>query len=171
MNENEDTDTLDGMGEYPVENIGTRIRRVRKELKLTAAQLAAPLGVERAAVTNWERGRRPSLENLYQISKKTNVPMEWFMAGPDDLPIPFLDAAAEVMRIASEPSLTLSEAESIMTLTLLGLGESSSEAQAQIAARALIRAYRKPPAAPGIALSEEDKRSAVIEAIRLFRSE
>ena len=167
MNETDDADTLDPMG-----NIGARIKRVRETHQLTQAQLAAALGVERQAVTNWERGRRPTLENLYQISKNTNVPMEWFMSGADDMPIPFLDAAAaEITLIAREPSLTLSEAESILTLTLLGLGESASEAQARISARALIRAYRKPPTQPGTVLSEEDKRSAVVEAIRLFRSE
>src|ERR1700735_399563 len=140
MNETDEPVTVDPMG-----NIGARIRRVRGELGLTAAQLAAPLGVERQAVTNWERGRRPTLENLYQISKTTNVPMEWFMSGQDDAPIPFLTTAdAEITQIASEPLLTLGEAEAILTLTLLGLGELSSEAQARIVARALIRAYRKP---------------------------
>jgi transcriptional regulator with XRE-family HTH domain len=167
MNETDDADTIDPMG-----NIGARIKRVREARGLTQAQLAAMLGVERGAVGNWELKARPSLENLYNISKKTSVSMEWFMGGPDDIPIPFLDlAAAHVTRIATEPAITLAEAVSIVTLTLLELGEAASEAEARVLARAVIRAYRTPPTPPGTALSDDQRRSAVIEAIRLFRSE
>lgn len=155
----------------PMANIGKRIRRVRKELKLTAAQLAAPLGVERQSVTNWERGRRPTLENLYQISKNTKVPMEWFMAGTDDGPIPFLDAATEVMNAASDLAITLDEAAELVTLTFLALKGSLSEAEVRIAARAVIRAFRRPPDPPRLSRSYEEKRTSVIEAIQLFLPE
>jgi transcriptional regulator with XRE-family HTH domain len=166
MNENEYLPNM-----LPMGNIGARIKRVRETRRMTQAQLAAVLGVERQAVTNWERGRRPTLENLYQISKNTNVAMEWFMAGRDDLPIPFLDVAEEVMTAASDPAVTLDEAAELVTLTFLALKGALPEAEARIAARAVIRAFRKPPAPPRLSLSDEEKRSAVIEAIRLFLPE
>lgn len=155
----------------PMGNIGARIKRVRETRRLTQAQLAAALGVERQAVTNWERGRRPTLENLYQISIKTSVAMEWFMDGPDNLPIPFLDAAERVMNAAADAAVTLDEAAELVTLTFLALKGSLPEAEARIAARAVIRAFRRPPAPPRLSLSDEEKRSSVIEAIRLFLPE
>lgn len=153
-------------------DIGGRIKRVRESVSgRTQAQFAALIGVERGAVGNWELGARPSLESLYQISKKTFVPMEWFMEGPEDQPIPFMDTASEVMRVASDPAITLGEAESIVTLTFQALKASLQEAEARVAARAVLRAYRKPPTPPQLPLSEEEKRAAVFEAIRLFLPE
>jgi len=166
MNETETPLNIDAMA-----NIGGRIKRVRDSLGRTQAEFAAMIGVERGAVGNWELGRRPSLENLYQISIKTSVSMEWFMAGRDDLPIPFLNAANEVMAAASDLAVTLDEAAELVTLTFQALKGSMSEAEARIAARAVIRAFRRPPTPPRLSLSDEEKRSAVVEAIRLFLPE
>jgi transcriptional regulator with XRE-family HTH domain len=167
MNETETLVTND-----PMANIGGRIKRVRESVpKRTQAEFAALIGVERGAVGNWELGKRPTLENLYQISKKTLVPMEWFMEGLDNLPIPFLDVAAGAIRTASDPALTQDEAVSIVATAFLALRPSIPEAEARIAARAVIRAYRKQPTPPKLSLSEEEKRSAVLEAIRLFLPE
>lgn len=167
MNETEPLVTND-----PMANIGGRIKRVRESVpRRTQAEFAALIGVERGAVGNWELGKRPTLENLYQISKKTLVPMEWFMEGLDNLPIPFLDVAAGAIRTAADPALTQDEAASIVAIAFLALRPSIPEAEARIAARAVIRAYRKQPIPPKLSLSEEEKRSAVFEAIRLFLPE
>lgn len=156
----------------PMANIGGRIKRVRESVPgRTQAQFAALVGVERGAVGNWELGKRPTLENLYQISKRTLVPMEWFMEGPENSPIPFLDVAAEVIQAAVDPALTLDEAASIVATAFVALRPSIPEAEARVAARAVIRAFRTPPVPPKSTLSEEEKRSAVFEAIRLFLPE
>jgi transcriptional regulator with XRE-family HTH domain len=128
-------------------NIGARIRRVRQHYERTQEEFAAFIGgVERGAVGNWELGRSPSLENLYKISKKTRVPMEWFMAGPDDMPIPFLNSPAnEIARIATEPILTQDEAVSLLSIASQEFGAARSEVEATILSRAVLRAYRKPP--------------------------
>lgn len=155
----------------PMARIGDRIRRVRDDKGLTQGELAAALGVHRQAVTNWELGKRPSLENLYQISKIMSVPMEWFMAGDDNSPIPFIEVAAEVARIAAEPSITLDEAASIVTQTLLGMGMRGSADDALFAAKAVIKAFRTVPDPPKLPLSEEEKQQAVFDLVRLFRPE
>lgn len=97
--------------------------------------------------------------------------MEWFMEGPEESPIPFLDTAADVMRAAADPALTLDEAASIVATAFLALRPSIPEAEARVAARAVIRAFRTPAIPPRSELSPEEKRSAIFEAIRLFLPE
>lgn len=60
-----------------------RIRRARTVAGLTQAALAARLGVQRTAVTQWEceRGTSPSVEHLSQIAHETEVCFEWLATG------------------------------------------------------------------------------------------
>ena len=52
------------------ETIGERIAAARKKQGMTQEQLAAALNVSRAAVSNWEKGRRlPDAEMIVRISK------------------------------------------------------------------------------------------------------
>ena len=53
------------------------VRRIRKKLKLTQAQLASQLGVHRLTVSKWERGQHPVppmahrlLKQMEQLTKK-----------------------------------------------------------------------------------------------------
>lgn len=60
-----------------------RIRRARTQVPLTQTELARRLGVQRSAVTQWERdhGTTPSVEHLAQIASETGVCFEWLATG------------------------------------------------------------------------------------------
>lgn len=74
-----------------------RIRIARQRAGFTQMELAARLGVSRAAVTNWEAADRgqPATERLQRIALITDVSFEWLATGrgrissehaPDDVP-------------------------------------------------------------------------------------
>lgn len=53
---------------------------LRKKERLTQAEVSERLDVSRQAVTKWETGTsRPSIENLYSLSKLYNVPLEYLL--------------------------------------------------------------------------------------------
>ena len=60
-----------------------RIRRARVAKGLTQAELARRLGIQRSAVTQWERagGTSPSLTHLASIACETGVTFEWLATG------------------------------------------------------------------------------------------
>ncbi len=60
--------------------VGKNIRRIRKEKKLTQVQLADLIQYNEGTISNIENNSYQtfSLEFLYIISKKLNVPMEEF---------------------------------------------------------------------------------------------
>jgi transcriptional regulator with XRE-family HTH domain len=64
-------------------SIATRIRRARTQAGLTQTEVARRLGVQRSAVTQWERkgGTTPSVEHLAQIASETRVCFEWLATG------------------------------------------------------------------------------------------
>lgn len=60
-----------------------RIRRARTQASLTQSELSKRLGIQRSAVTQWERefGTSPSVEHLSMIACETNVCFEWLATG------------------------------------------------------------------------------------------
>jgi transcriptional regulator with XRE-family HTH domain len=64
-------------------SMSSRVRRARTLVSLTQAELARRVGVERSAVTQWERqhGTTPSVEHLAQIAVETGVHFEWLATG------------------------------------------------------------------------------------------
>lgn len=60
-----------------------RIRRARVSTGLTQSELARRLGIQRSAVTQWERagGTNPSLGHLASIACETGVTFEWLATG------------------------------------------------------------------------------------------
>ncbi|MBU8975458.1 helix-turn-helix domain-containing protein [Lysobacter sp. MMG2] len=64
-------------------SMSSRIRRSRVAARLTQAELARRLGVQRSAVTQWERdaGTHPSVAHLAQIACETQVYFEWLATG------------------------------------------------------------------------------------------
>jgi transcriptional regulator with XRE-family HTH domain len=60
-----------------------RIRRARAIARLTQAELARRLGVNRSAVTQWEHagGTTPSVAHLSRIATEANVCFEWLATG------------------------------------------------------------------------------------------
>ncbi len=64
-------------------SIYTRIRRARSLAGLTQTEVARRVGVQRSAVTQWERkgGTTPSVCHLAQIACETQVCFEWLATG------------------------------------------------------------------------------------------
>lgn len=65
-------------------NLSTRIRTARMRAGLSQADVAARLGVSRAAVSNWESNTlrvRPSSQRLEEIAVLTGVAWEWLATG------------------------------------------------------------------------------------------
>ena len=61
------------------ENVGKKLKTLRKGQKLTQDQLAKNLGWSRAAICNYELGRRNiSLSHLKQISEYFGVSLDYF---------------------------------------------------------------------------------------------
>ncbi|MDR7207953.1 helix-turn-helix domain-containing protein [Priestia megaterium] len=66
--------------------IGTKIRNLRKERKMTLRELADALGVPFTTLGNYERGdRKPDLQFLLDISKYFGVSMD-FLTRTDEIP-------------------------------------------------------------------------------------
>ena len=62
--------------------MGNRLRRLRKEAKLTQAKLGKMVGVKPAAVTQWETGKTNlSGENLLKVAQLLNVSPEYLLHG------------------------------------------------------------------------------------------
>jgi transcriptional regulator with XRE-family HTH domain len=73
------------------EDIGSRIRTIRRERGLTQDELAEQVGVSRSAVAQWETGRTGQVTgNLSRIASALRVNVEFLMVGDDKR------AAAEV---------------------------------------------------------------------------
>ena len=64
-----------------------RIRRARASASLTQSELARRLGVQRSAVTQWERenGTHPSVDHLARVACETGVCFEWLATGRGDI--------------------------------------------------------------------------------------
>lgn len=61
----------------------SRVRKARALASLSQAELARRIGVQRSAVTQWERhgGTLPNVEHLMQIAQETGVYFEWLATG------------------------------------------------------------------------------------------
>lgn len=60
--------------------LSERIKKARKDAKLTQDQMAGQLGITKGAVSQWEAGKtEPRNDMLKKISKVTGRPMAWLM--------------------------------------------------------------------------------------------
>lgn len=85
-----------------MENIITRIKFVRKELKLSQTEFAEKLGYGRGVIENIELGRvAPKPLLLQQIVKEFNVDPHWLETGEGDMFLP-IDTEDELMEFAQE---------------------------------------------------------------------
>lgn len=66
-----------------MKDMWNRIRRARLTAGLSQAALANETGVQRSAVTQWEKdgGTSPSVANLARIAVVTQVHFEWLATG------------------------------------------------------------------------------------------
>lgn len=64
------------------ETIGERIKKARKETKLTQRQLGKKLGVSNVMVSHYELGaRKPKIETVKKFAKALGVSAEWLLGG------------------------------------------------------------------------------------------
>jgi phage repressor protein C with HTH and peptisase S24 domain len=67
-------------------DLGTRLRQRRKELKLTQKQVAKSVGITASSVTQWELGAtKPSGESLYALCKTIQCQPDWLLYGKGPL--------------------------------------------------------------------------------------
>jgi transcriptional regulator with XRE-family HTH domain len=78
------------------EEIGARIRTMRKSRKMTQEDLAKSIGQSASSITMYETGRRePDFETLEALADVFNVPMAYIVSGeqePVQRPIPIRDS-------------------------------------------------------------------------------
>ncbi|HIQ50185.1 MAG TPA: XRE family transcriptional regulator, partial [Nanoarchaeota archaeon] len=69
-----------------MENIGQRIKQLRKMLKLSQKEFAEKIGKSLRAVQNWEYGQRtPDESTVKLIAKEFNVNEEWLKTGEGEM--------------------------------------------------------------------------------------
>lgn len=66
-----------------------RIRVARRQARLSQAQLAAIVGVQRSAVSHWEAadGKNPSVAHMREIAMALGVQFEWLATGRGAMPL------------------------------------------------------------------------------------
>lgn len=79
-------------------NIGSRIKKVRRELDLTQTEFASMLGLTQNTVTRYETGdRSPSNAVISLIVKAYNVNEKWLRTGEGELFTPVPKSQLEVL--------------------------------------------------------------------------
>ncbi|MGU3288478.1 XRE family transcriptional regulator [Acinetobacter radioresistens] len=65
-----------------METLGTRLKQLRKEKKLTQQQLAEAIGVSKTSVIYWEKDENtPKHESLKALAKNLSTNVEWLLTG------------------------------------------------------------------------------------------
>ena len=62
-----------------------RLKILRKQVKLTQAQIAEKLDISQQAYASWERGvKKPTQENLVKIAQILNVSVDYLVGNSDN---------------------------------------------------------------------------------------
>ena len=62
-----------------------RLKTLRKQVKLTQAQIAEKLDISQQAYASWERGiKKPTQENLVKLSKILNVSVDYLLGNTEN---------------------------------------------------------------------------------------
>ena len=62
-----------------------RLKILRKQVKLTQAQIAEKLNISQQAYASWERGvKRPTQDNLVKIAQVLNVTVDYLVGNSDE---------------------------------------------------------------------------------------
>ena len=79
-----------------------RLKTLRKQVKLTQAQIAEKLDISRQAYASWERGvKKPTQENLVKIAQILNVSVD-YLVGNSDYTVDKLDNIELLFRMNSK---------------------------------------------------------------------
>ena len=61
-----------------------RLKTLRKQVKLTQAQIAEKLDISQQAYASWERGvKKPTQDNLVKIAQVLNVSIDYLVSNSD----------------------------------------------------------------------------------------
>jgi phage repressor protein C with HTH and peptisase S24 domain len=97
-----------------MENIGQRIKQLRKMLGLSQREFAEKIGKSLNAVQKWESGDRiPSEPALKLIAKEFNVNEEWLKTGEGEMFLEVPTKEEEGIKIPFYPEATLSAGEGL----------------------------------------------------------
>lgn len=62
-----------------------RLKILRKQVKLTQAQIAEKINISQQAYASWERGvKRPTQDNLVKIAQVLNVTVDYLVGNSDE---------------------------------------------------------------------------------------
>lgn len=65
--------------------LAERLKTLRKQVKLTQAQIAEKLNISQQAYASWERGaKKPTQENLVKIAQILNVSVDYLVGNLDN---------------------------------------------------------------------------------------
>jgi transcriptional regulator with XRE-family HTH domain len=78
--------------------ISKRIREMRTRLNLKQTQLAERLDVAGNAVSLWERGKLPTIENLRRLAELGRVTLDWLVEGHETFEGKLLQLSEEELR-------------------------------------------------------------------------
>jgi len=100
-----------------MENIGQRIKELRKMLRLSQKEFAEKIGKSLRAVQNWEYGQRtPDESTLKLIAREFNVNEEWLKTGEGEMFVG-VPAEEEGIKVPFYPDVTLSAGYGVESYT------------------------------------------------------
>lgn len=80
-----------------------RLKTLRKQVKLTQAQIAEKLDISQQAYASWERGaKKPTQENLVKIAQVLNVSVDYLVGNSEEKKENELDNVELLFRLNSE---------------------------------------------------------------------
>lgn len=92
-------------------SLGQKITKIRKEKKLSQADVASFVGVSRDAISKYERDDIiPSVENANKIAKVLGVSLDYLMSEDDNLEvvdIDMLNRMKEIQRLNEDDKTTV----------------------------------------------------------------
>lgn len=98
-----------------MDTFAERIRRLRKDKKLTQQEFADRLGIKRTTIANYESGRNEPVDSVIAlICSKFAVDETWLRTGEGDDPYVKLSRQAEIARIISAAMKASPEREALI---------------------------------------------------------
>lgn len=148
-------------------DIGSRIKKLRKELDLTQVEFAARIGSVQNTVTGYESGRRnPSAPIISLICREFNVREEWLREGTGEMFKPAPSAALDVL--AEEYGLSRGDYVLVEKFVNLKPEMRAAIAEYVLEAAAAIQANGAEAAAPVAPASD---KMSIDEKVELYRRE
>jgi transcriptional regulator with XRE-family HTH domain len=103
-------------GSSPVASVGARLRRLRRERKLSQSDLARQIGIQQSDLSRMEKGEyRVSLDNLFKLLGALGVSVSEFFAGdtrsqaPAPVARPLSQGDMQILQVLRQLSSTARE--------------------------------------------------------------